>query len=143
MKNVTKMMLTLSGAVLLAACAQTSNTQEQSLEEVYWTLTKLPQNELPVTTQDDPPHLLLSEVDKRVSGSTGCNIIMGTYEVDGQNIEFSSLATTMMACPHAATTEHKFLQALEQVDSWQMSGDELVLSSSTSDIRLTFSQVQN
>jgi heat shock protein HslJ len=143
MNKLTKWAFTIGGAVVLTACSHTVDSRQQSLEETIWTLIELPNQEIPVTTQDDPPHLLLSVSDKRVAGSTGCNLIMGTYELNGEQLQFSELATTMMACPHAATTEHRFLQALEQVDSWQVTGELLTLTSSSSDVSLTFTSAQN
>lgn len=48
------------------------------------------------------PHLVLAG-DGRVSGSDGCNRLMGSWElVDGQ-VELSPLASTMMACEGVET----------------------------------------
>ena len=47
--------------------------------------------------EPDGPHLDLGE-DGRLSGSDGCNRLMGTWEAEGQTVEFVGVATTMMAC---------------------------------------------
>ena len=55
------------------------------------------------------PHLVFSDAD-RVSGSTGCNRFTGTYKQDGNNLQFTPLAVTKMACPPPlAALERSFL----------------------------------
>lgn len=42
---------------------------------------------------------MIAFADGRVSGTTGCNRISGTYEIDGNVVTIGPLATTRMACP--------------------------------------------
>lgn len=37
--------------------------------------------------------------EQRVSGHSGCNRFMGGYTQDGLSLEFTQMASTMMACP--------------------------------------------
>lgn len=54
--------------------------------------------------------------DGRVSGSGGCNRIGGGAMVKGNNLRFSRMISTQMACaPALMNQEHHFLQALEDV----------------------------
>lgn len=63
----------------------------------------------------------------RVSGSTGCNRLNGTFELsDDHKIKFSPLATTKMA--GTGNTETEFLTALSQVDNWSIVNNELLLN---------------
>ncbi len=63
----------------------------------------------------------------KVSGSTGCNRINGTFELTGVGfIKFSPLATTKMACP--GNTEAKFIGAVGQVNNWSIINDMLLLN---------------
>ena len=56
----------------------------------------------------------------RVSGSGGCNRIVGTARIDGPAMTFSQMASTKMACPAAVMMqEQKFLAALAQVRRWR------------------------
>ena len=49
----------------------------------------------------------------RVSGSTGVNRLMGSFELDGTTLKLSQLATTMMAgLPEAMKAEARLVQAL-------------------------------
>ena len=65
----------------------------------------------------------------KVSGSTGCNKLNGTFELSaGQKIKFSPLATTKMMCPPDGNkTEQRFLSALARVDNYYFSDNSLVL----------------
>jgi heat shock protein HslJ len=51
----------------------------------------------------------------------------GSYRVDGNRLEFSEGATTMMACPEGMETEAALLAALEQVRTWRVIGEHLEL----------------
>lgn len=51
-----------------------------------------------VDLEEARPTLLIDE-DGRTTGSTGCNRFNGSARVDGDEVRFSSLATTRMACP--------------------------------------------
>lgn len=59
--------------------------------------------------------------DGRISGTGGCNRIMGKARIAGATITLSPLATTRMACsPAVMDQERKFLAALEAVRSWRI-----------------------
>lgn len=60
------------------------------------------------------------DADGRVSGSGGCNRMSARALVAGQNISFSLVATTRMACPPAVMAqEQRFTAALASVRSWR------------------------
>ncbi len=46
---------------------------------------------------DDGPQLTLSE-DGALSGTDGCNQLMGSWEADGATVDFGEVASTLMAC---------------------------------------------
>jgi putative lipoprotein len=63
------------------------------------------------------------EIDQagKVSGTGGCNGIMGQATVKGTAISFGRLASTMMACtPAAMDQERKFIAALEDSRSFEL-----------------------
>lgn len=65
----------------------------------------------PVELQQPPAVEFMS--DGRVVGNTGANRLMGGFELDGDRIQLSQLATTMMAGrPEAMRTETRLVQAL-------------------------------
>jgi putative lipoprotein len=63
--------------------------------------------------------------DGIVSGHGGCNRYRGRVSITGESISFSPLASTKMACTHAAMAqEQKFHQALEQARSFRINARE-------------------
>ena len=52
--------------------------------------------------------------------------MMGTYELEGTQLNFGPLATTRMACP-AMETETAFLKALAATTRYELSGNSLTL----------------
>lgn len=60
-------------------------------------------------------------VDGRVTGSGGCNRIVGQARIEGAAISFSQMASTRMACPQAVMDqEQKFLTALGEARRWRI-----------------------
>lgn len=59
--------------------------------------------------------------DGRISGSGGCNRIMGKATINGSAITFGPIASTRMACvPAAMDQEQKFITALSEVRFWRV-----------------------
>ena len=98
-----------------------------SLENTYWKLTRLGKAAVTVTSPQSEPHLTLSSESHRVSGSGGCNRLMGSYALKGDELTFSQMASTMMACPEGMDTEKAFLKAIEEVKTWKVTQRKLEL----------------
>lgn len=100
----------------------------EKITETYWKLISLNGEKVVVDSSfKREPYLMLREKDNKVSGNAGCNQIMGSYTLKGGNqIEFSQMASTMMACPNL-DSERAFLDAIEKVDHYSLNGEELVL----------------
>jgi len=75
-----------------------------------------------------PPTLRFDGVTGRLSGSDGCNRLMGHYRLGRMNRLHigENLAATMMACPDMETPR-QFTDALQQVDNYSIAGGELSL----------------
>ena len=59
--------------------------------------------------------------DGTVSGTGGCNRMMGKAVISGETMSFSPIASTRMACtPAAMAQEAKFFKALEAVKTWRI-----------------------
>src|SRR5690606_27260164 len=76
------------------------------------------------------PHLLFSATEGRLSGHGGCNGIGGSFEADGNSLRFKNMVGTMMACENMAQ-ESAFLQALQTVQRYRISGGQLDLLNET------------
>lgn len=95
------------------------------LRNTYWKLTRLDGASVVVAARQREPHLVLNAKEPRVAGSSGCNRVMGGFELDGDALRFGRLAGTMMACPEGMAQERTFLDALGQVAHWQVHGSHL------------------
>lgn len=69
----------------------------------------------------------------RVTGSTGCNNLKGTFELSaGGKMKLSPLATTKKMCPpDGNNTEQRFLAALAKVDGYSVTDSTLMLLNGT------------
>jgi putative lipoprotein len=102
-----------------------SSSSTEPLENTYWKLTNLGNAPVPEASEQKEPHFILDSQTRRVSGSGGCNRFTGSYELNQDHLKFSKMASTMMACLEGMDTEKVFLQALEQVNTWKIGGQQL------------------
>jgi heat shock protein HslJ len=63
-----------------------------------------------------------------VAGNAGCNNYNGNYETDGGSMTIGPLASTQMFCEGAMDQEFAYLTLLGSVDSYKVSGNDLILS---------------
>ena len=102
---------------------------DSPLAETYWKLVRLNGEPVTVAAGQREAHLVLrGGPEARVAGSSGCNRVMGGYTLDGDRLRLSNLAGTRMACPDGMAQEQAFLDALGQVERWQVRGSHLELS---------------
>jgi copper homeostasis protein (lipoprotein) len=99
----------------------------EPLENTYWKLTRLDDTAVTAAPQRREAHFILDPGSRRVRGSTGCNRLMGSYELSGDTLAFAQMAGTMMACLQGMDTEKAFLEALGQVNKWKIAGQHLEL----------------
>ena len=98
-----------------------------SLEETTWELVTLGGAPLPEGIKR-APNLRLEPLEKRLVAFGGCNRIFGGYAVDGSSLKLSPLGTTKMGClGPAMPLEKRFLDALERVETYAISGSTLTL----------------
>lgn len=125
--------LLFTGVVLFAVGCKTAKPAESfggGSEKLYahqWTLTEADGQPVTPTEAKTDAHLLFS-APNRVSGSTGCNRLTGTFALSGGNkIRFSPLGTTRMMCPNA-DAETRFMKALGTVDTYRVTDATLLLN---------------
>ncbi|MBC7627369.1 META domain-containing protein [Ferruginibacter sp.] len=92
-----------------------------------WTLIEL--KEVPVkqsgNTNKDA-HLVFETAAKNYRGFGGCNPINGTYTINNGKIKFTAQVYQLAACPDMPF-ETTFLNALNEVDKYLVTGNTLVL----------------
>jgi heat shock protein HslJ len=106
---------------------QTARQSGIKPENTYWKLVEL--NGRPITMSPNRPeaHIQLDSSKKRLQGNSGCNIITGGYELNGDRITFTKIISTKMACHNGMEIEREFLKALEASNNLKLTGENLEL----------------
>ena len=77
----------------------------------------------------------------KISGTSGCNSYNASYEATGAQISFGPIAGTKMACPEPeGSTEARYLQLLEGVGSYEVSGRSMSMNDADGTPVLQFMQ---
>lgn len=133
LKPLLAVSVTVAVAMIVSGCATSSNTVDdtqtanEALVGTYWKLMTLDGQPVAVADNQREAHLILGE-DGRVSGSTGCNRLMGSYRLEGDTLTFSRLASTRMACPgDMAMLEQAWLAALAETAHYSIADQSLEL----------------
>jgi heat shock protein HslJ len=126
------LMAALLVCCLPLGCAQlptvsSSSATKVSLENTYWRLQSLGGTTIAAGERLRESHFVLQSRDQRVSGSTGCNRMMGAYTLKDESLRFGNMATTRMACIPGVAHESGFLNALQAVRGWRIEGSRLSL----------------
>jgi heat shock protein HslJ len=95
------------------------------LRGTYWKLVRLSETPVQVAEKQRGPHLIFANYEPRVSGSGGCNRVTGSFELDGDKLRLGRMGGTMMACPTGMEQEQRFLQSIEKVERYRISGSHL------------------
>jgi heat shock protein HslJ len=103
----------------------TATYRPARLENNDWKLTDL--GGAAVASGVHQPHFILTSKTHHVTGSGGCNRVMGSYEVKDDRLTFSQMVSTMMACPQGMDTEKAYLDALRKVQKYTIEGQDLTL----------------
>lgn len=116
--------LFLLTALLLSACSALSAGNDP-LEGTSWVLASYAgQPALPGTD------VTLQFADGQAGGTAGCNGYGGAYEVDGNEISFHEIASTLMLCtapPGVMEQEGQFLGSLNEVERFELDEGQLQL----------------
>src|SRR5688572_9276104 len=97
------------------------------LQETNWKLTRLLGKPVQLAEGQKEPNIVFRPADNWFAGSTGCNNLTGTYRLNGNNLNLSSIAVTKMACAQGMEIETELFTALGQIARWRISGQHLDL----------------
>ncbi|EMR13819.1 heat shock protein [Methylophaga lonarensis MPL] len=121
-------------------CGQQGKTAV--LENTYWKLTRLDNTPIIPEQSNQEAHIILDHAERRMSGSDGCNRLMGAYVLNDQQLRFRQVASTMMACPSGMETAQALHLALEQVRGWRITGQHLQLYDNTGRMIARFEAIE-
>ena len=121
--------LTLLAALALGGCAMTASSNLAQLQASTWQLQGASGDTFTLQVAGD-----------KVAGKGGCNRYFGgiTQQGDGVLTLGAMGSTRMMCAGDLAGKEANYLQALEKVATYQISGQQLVLSDANKTALLTF-----
>ncbi|MCX5951166.1 MAG: META domain-containing protein [Cyanobacteria bacterium] len=103
---------------------------QPTLRGTAWKLQALQSPEGPtlINPPGRPPELLLATDSERLSGNSGCNRLLGGFQLAGDQLRFSKLVSTKMACSaEVMAFERQYLEALDQVRQWNIDKRSLLL----------------
>ena len=120
--------LAISSFVLLASlaagCGGDSGGDPADIENKPWQLTSATDLTIP-----DGVVPSAAFTDGNVFGTAGCNTYRASYTLDGDSLEISEPSGTLISCPPPVDEfERAYLDALGEVATWELDGEELVLS---------------
>ena len=122
--------------------ATTTMTKPDSpLRNTYWKLVSLHGKPVTAADQQREAHIVFSSQENRISGSSGCNRMMGGFEENADQLKFKSLGGTRMACQQGMDLETRFLQALLTVASYRILGEHMDLLDANGAIVASFDAV--
>ena len=121
--------LTLLAALALGGCAMATGSSMAQLQASSW--------QLQGATGDT---FTLQVADGKVAGKGGCNRYFGGITQQGDGVlTLGAMGSTRMMCPgDLAGKEMIYLQQLEKVATFKVSGKQLVLSDANKVALLTF-----
>jgi copper homeostasis protein (lipoprotein) len=105
-----------------------ASTPSPPLQETNWRLTRLAGKPVVMGRGLQEPNVIFRPADNRVTGSTGCNSLLGTYRLNGSNVRLTSIALTKMVCLQGMDIDATLFTALGKVSKWKISGQHLDLS---------------
>lgn len=106
----------------------TETTAVQRVQEVYWKLIGVDGKAVMEDPTGREAYIILKLEGNRLQGFGGCNILLGSYELNENDhtVHFLRVASTMMSCSQLAD-ESEFLKALEKVDHYSIDEGVLLL----------------
>ena len=117
------------------SCGARGVTHE--LTGTRWVLVRLGRQAVVLGKGDREPSMALQTASPRVVGFDGCNRLMGDYKIDGDRIEFTKMATTLMACPDMRIPD-AFTKALAATARWRVNGAHLELLDAAGTLQARF-----
>jgi len=117
---------------------EASPGHEATLTDTYWKLTEIDGEPAQLGVDEKEAYIILDSESNRVKGFSGCNTFTGAYEVHGEGLKFSQMASTMRACLENMEQEQRFLLALEKTSQYDITGETLELRGESEEPLLRF-----
>lgn len=119
---------------LFSACS----TQKEANLSGEWVLKNLFDQDAAALKK--PITLTFDSKEKKASGFAGCNQYFSKFSVTNSDIKFTDTGSTKMFCEETMATEMKFMTALEQVQTFKLEGNTLLLLADNNKVILEFTR---
>lgn len=135
--------IVMIGTVLAIPAVVTAATDAQrALEATDWQLADY-RTDAGMQSATPAPNAALRFENGRLSGSVGCNRLVGGYEIDGDRLRFERTASTMMACPEPLMVqEQAAVVAFERAAGFAVSADNLTITAADGETLLRFNALE-
>jgi len=124
-------------AIAVTACADPGEEGGSDPTANAWALEAgtLDGEDIPIV-EGYPITLIFDQPEGTAGGQSACNQWFGGYTLSGTELTFTDIGGTMMACVDEGVTESEvaFLDAMSQVETFTMEGDELNLAGEAVDL---------
>jgi len=133
-RAVCAMAILFAGAVSIA---RATDVAAPKLNGTYWKLVEMDGAAAHFGQGSREAHIQFGERN-RISGSGGCNRLLGGYRMDGVHLTFGNLGGTMMECDKGMNEERHMVQSLAKVRGWRIEGPQLVMLAESGAVILRF-----
>lgn len=122
---ITGVIILVSGMAALTAC----QTIGSPLEDYKWVLVQYGESAgIKQVIADTEVYAFFDSRDKTVTGSGGCNIFGGKYEVDGLTLKVSDIFQTTLSCGgEKYIQESVFLNIMKNAENFEMERGQLII----------------
>jgi heat shock protein HslJ len=136
---VKKYLLTLLIVSLATSACSAQNTEEPAASLIgAWKLTSYGTASSPVPAAEDTEAGITFNEDGTVAGNSGCNGFGGNYTVEGDQVTFSEIVSTLIACEEPIMSqEGAVLEALTDAVVYEIEGNTLTLTNGDMALVLT------
>lgn len=110
----------------VSACSSKENTRPLIGS---WRLTAYGPVDSTTPAVPDVDAILIFGEDGTLAGSTGCNELGGDYVIEGDQITFGQIVSTLILCPDLQMAqEEAMFQVLRETASFNIEGDTLTIT---------------
>lgn len=138
--NVKVRLAAILSLMAMVSCGMDRSVSSEEISGKEWTLNKCEVAGKELEPGFEAPVLMFND-SVNISGSTGCNRIMGNYELRGDSLYINIIGTTRMACPNMEF-ENKYLQIMKVPMAIELdeSGKEMILENKANQIKLVYKE---
>ena len=123
MKKVFVSICMAGAALAMSSCRSVEKAIPLSSINGEWNIIEVNGSKIALGESRTLPFIAFDTATGRVSGNSGCNRMMGSFDVNAKpgSLELTGMASTRMMCPDMAT-EKNVLSALAQVKGYKKAG---------------------